>query len=104
MSGGTRGPEEARRGDTDLSLTPEDKGQGRAGSAAVARRFSVTQPSRDDALTGRGLHVPGSAKPVGATGEKEGQDGGSGGVSRRPGDSIAQAPGELGIFDKRDRG
>ncbi|XP_013358334.1 PREDICTED: protein YIPF6 isoform X2 [Chinchilla lanigera] len=33
-------------------------------------------------------------RPVGTTRE-EGQDGGSGGVSGRPGDSVAQAPGDL---------
>ena len=70
---------------------------------AAVRRFLVTRPPRADALTGRGLHVSGCAKASGSDRE-EGQDGRSGGVSRRPGDNNAQAPGELGIYDKGDRG
>lgn len=66
--------------------------------------LSVTRLSRDDALTSCGFHVLGSAKACGSDPEQEGKDGGGGRVSWRAGYNIAQAPGELGICDRRDRG
>jgi hypothetical protein len=97
------------RGDTGHGSTPAGRGLARdwrrgLRPPAVARRLSVTRRPRADALTAAASTFQVPQRLVGAIAAQDSQDGGSGGVSRRSGDSIAQAPGELGNYDKRDRG
>lgn len=78
---------EARRREP-LHPTQRTREEGRGpGPLAAARRSSVTRPPRADALTGRGLHVSGSAKACGS-------DPGEGGPRWRKRRSLPETQGQ----------
>lgn len=78
---------EARRREP-LPPTQRTREEGRGpGPLAAARRSSVTRPPRADALTGRGLHVSGSAKACGS-------DPGEGGPRWRKRRSLPETQGQ----------